>query len=83
MAGITVKTKLKTDEKFTGYVEQVFEKAIVLQDKNERRWKLPVPEDVAQQVSEDYDGEIITIEVDGDGNYSIEQHDDFPEEKKK
>ena len=78
-----IKSKMKSGNKVTGQVVQIFEGSVVLEGKDEKRIKIPVPKEVTEQIDSDYDGEIITLSINDDGDYSIEHHDDFPDEKEK
>lgn len=82
MAGIKIKNKLKAGEKITGQVSEVFEKSVVFILKNDSKVKLPVPEEVSEVINENYDDEIITLSVDSEGEYEIEEHEDWPKSEK-
>lgn len=83
MGKLRFKGKLGKGEKVTGEVDRVDDNKVTLKLKDESFCKIEVPEEIAELIDDDYDGNIITIENDN-GEMVIDDHDDeWPEEKGK
>ena len=76
-----VKNPLKDKESFIGRVSDVLETSVVLEDANEKKYKLLLPKEVLEAINDDHNGmfggDIIKI-TNNAGEYEIEELEEFP-----
>jgi preprotein translocase subunit YajC len=82
MGKLKIKGKLGKGEKITGKVDDVNDNVVTLEMKDEEtKVKVEVPENIAEILDDMYSNEIVTIE-NTNGEFIIEDHEDWPAEEK-
>lgn len=83
MSKIKIATKMKAGQKHTGKVEEVKDDSVVFALQDNSSLLVPLPYHMCEYIDNNHDDEIITLSLDADGNYEIEEHESWPEEKTK